>query len=74
MDLKLTQEISNYNAFGDDDKNRFWIKFRKKQYKNTTLEDRVYIEHLSRLVKAYLEAEEDYKKILWFKYDQDTQR
>ena len=74
MDLNLNQDIANYTSFTEEEKDLFWVKFRKKHYDDTTLTDRVHIEHLSRLVKAYLEADNESKKILWYKYDSNTQK
>ena len=52
----------------------FGSNFEKKHYSNISLEDRINIEHQSRLIKAYFDADDDAKKILWFKYDNDTQK
>ena len=80
MDFKICKknevrhDIANYIMATEEQKELFWITLYHKHYNNTTLLERINMEHLSRLVKAYIEADEDAKNILWEKYDKSTQQ
>ncbi len=79
MDFKILEDedvrydIASYCTCTDEQKNLIWLNIAQKEYKNTSLEARVRFEHTSRLVKAYIESDDETKKLLWQLYDNYTQ-
>lgn len=72
-DEEVRYDIASYCTCNDAQKNLIWQNISQKQYNDTTVEERVRFEHTSRLVKAYIDSDEEQKKLLWQLYDNYTQ-
>ena len=62
---EVRYDIANYASSTDEQKNLIWLHEVNKPYEVIDKSSRVLMEHSSRLVKAYIEADEEEKTALW---------
>lgn len=62
-------DIAAYNEMTMEEKNIFWLKEFGKPYDQVSIHARISFEHASRCTKAYIDADEEGKEILWDLYD-----
>lgn len=75
MSFKICQpgevryDIANYITSTDEQKDLIWLNEVNKKYDNINRSSRLLMEHSSKLVKAYIEASQEDKDVLWQVYD-----
>jgi|SRR5437762_11909521 len=62
-------EVARYHTFTEDEKNQYWLKECGKPYHEISVNMRNEMMHVSRRVKAYLNANEKEREQLWHAYD-----
>lgn len=71
--MNIRHDVANYYKSTDDEKNEFWIKELNTSYSEVSIDNRVKMNHSSKLVEAYIASSDMEKHILWSLYDEMSQ-